>query len=163
MNKRLLSLSLIFCLALSCHSQDVKGEDACAQYIARLIRSAKSYIGCPYEWAATGPDRFDCSGFVYYIFSHAGVHLPRNSRQLSRSGKRVTLRNIRRGDLVFFLSGEPPHRDISHVGIVITDYKDGDFQFIHANLGQGCVSINHFRETRFQRTYGGARRVIDCR
>ena len=72
------------------------------------------------------------------------------------------LTNIKRGDMVFFVSGEAPNRTISHVGIAITDYDNGDFKFIHASSGNGCVCVSCFKDSNYQVTYGGARRVILC-
>lgn len=39
----------------------------------RLIREAYKHIGKPYVWAAFGPDRFDCSGYVAYCLRTSGV------------------------------------------------------------------------------------------
>ncbi|MBP5541747.1 MAG: C40 family peptidase [Bacteroidales bacterium] len=119
-------------------------------------------LGTPYVWAANGPDSFDCSGFVHYVYSYAGVDVKRNSKQLSETGTLVTLREIKKGDLVFFVSGVPPERDITHVGIAITDYDGKSFRFIHANSSAGCVSISEFDEPRFRNTYGGSRRLFPC-
>lgn len=141
--------------------QSSDGGD-CQKQIERVIRLANRQIGQPYEWGGDGPDCFDCSGFVHFVYGMVGIDVPRNSRMLIKAGRRVTLTGLRRGDLVFFFSGEPPERDISHVGIVLTDYKDGNFQFIHANKGAGCVSVSEYREHFFKSSYGGARRIIDC-
>ena len=39
----------------------------------RLIREAYKHLGKPYVWAAFGPDRFDCSGYVAYCLRNSGV------------------------------------------------------------------------------------------
>lgn len=136
----------------------------CELKINKLIRHAKMFIGTPYVWAANGPDSFDCSGFVHYLYSYAGIDVKRNSKQLSQGGIYVPLRKVKKGDLVFFVSGTPPERDITHVGIVISDYdkKNNDFRFIHANRGAGCVSIDNYKDSRFKNSYGGVRRYFDC-
>lgn len=133
----------------------------CQELVDRMILYAISYINTPYVWAADGPSAFDCSGYVKYVYAYAGVCLPRNSRLQSKEGEMVPFLSIRKGDLVFFVSN--PEREISHVGIAITDSdSDGNFSFIHANHGSGRVSISQFKEPYFQTHYGGSRRIISC-
>jgi len=31
-----------------------------------IVQTAKKYLGKPYRYGATGPNSFDCSGFVYF-------------------------------------------------------------------------------------------------
>ena len=121
-------------------------------------------LGTPYVWAANGPYSFDCSGFVRYVYVHAGFNVKRNSKQLSMEGRELSIVEIKKGDLIFFASGEPPERDITHVGIAISDYDPAtrNFQFIHANKRDNCVAISNYNEQRFRNTHGGARRVIPC-
>jgi peptidoglycan hydrolase CwlO-like protein len=42
---------------------------------------AKTQLGKPYVWGATGPDSYDCSGFTGAAYRAGGVSLPRTSRQ----------------------------------------------------------------------------------
>ena len=79
---------------------------------------AERAIGSPYQWAASGPDRFDCSGLVMWAYDHVGVHLPHSSRMQINYGSRVSRGNLQPGDLVFF--GSPIH----HVGMYV---GGGDF------------------------------------
>jgi cell wall-associated NlpC family hydrolase len=39
----------------------------------RIISIAASRLGDRYSFAATGPTRFDCSGFVYWVYKQAGL------------------------------------------------------------------------------------------
>lgn len=142
--------------------QETVDAEECSLQIDKMLRKAKTFLGTPYVWAADGPDSFDCSGYVHYIYALAGIEVKRNSKQLSETGELVTLREIKKGDLVFFVSGTPPERDITHVGIAITDYDGESFRFIHANSSAGCVSISDFKESRFRNSYGGARRLFPC-
>ncbi|MFZ1300853.1 MAG: NlpC/P60 family protein, partial [Leptotrichiaceae bacterium] len=46
----------------------------------KIIDFAKTKLGSPYVWGATGPNSFDCSGFVGYVYQKtAGLVLPRVS------------------------------------------------------------------------------------
>ena len=39
----------------------------------RIIAIAKAQVGARYSFAASGPNRFDCSGFVTYVYRQAGL------------------------------------------------------------------------------------------
>lgn len=140
----------------------VDNDSDCEELIDNVILYARLKLGCPYEWGGSGPNRYDCSGLVNYAFHQIGVVVTRTTSTLCVEGERVYLTNIKRGDLVFFMSGEYPNRHISHVGIAISDYENGDFKFIHASAGNGCVCISRFTDSNYQTTYGGARRIIRC-
>jgi cell wall-associated NlpC family hydrolase len=82
-----------------------------------IVRTAIAEIGSPYEYAATGPHAFDCSGLTTYAFARAGIHLPRTSFAQYHVGHRVSVHHLRPGDLVFFDTAGP---GASHVGIAIS-------------------------------------------
>ena len=146
------------------HAQDDMDSLDCVFSVDRMIRFAERFQGVPYVWAANGPNSFDCSGFVHYVYSHAGYKVKRNSKQLSMEGREIAIVEVRKGDLIFFASGEPPERDITHVGIAISDYDPAtrNFLFIHANKRDDCVAISNYNEQRFRNSFGGARRIIPC-
>ncbi|MEC1970592.1 NlpC/P60 family protein, partial [Bacillus cereus] len=88
----------------------------------KIITEAKKHIGKPYVWGATGPNSFDCSGFVYYAFNHAGYPMSRTTAQgLYDKSQKIT--NPQPGDLVFLHSTYPGGPYITHVGIHIGDGK----------------------------------------
>ncbi len=76
---------------------------------------AESQIGKPYKWAGAGPTSYDCSGLTMVSWSHAGVPLPHSAQYQYDMTKRVAIRDLRPGDLVFF--GTP--KSVYHVGIYI--------------------------------------------
>ena len=41
--------------------------------LQRVLEIAKSKIGSKYAFTATGPNSFDCSGFVTYVYREAGL------------------------------------------------------------------------------------------
>ncbi|MAC84391.1 MAG: glycoside hydrolase [Arcobacter sp.] len=94
-----------------------------------LISLAKSKIGSPYVYAKTGPDSFDCSGFVYYVFNENNISLPRTSINQSKIGPKITRAEIKKGDLVFFDTNLKGH--VNHSGIYL-----GEGKFIHASSGK---------------------------
>ena len=159
---------LVAALAFSCSicsvAQSIENYNlSCEIQIDRVILNARSKLGCQYEWGGNGP-AYDCSGLVYYAFKEDGIDLQRTSKTLSEEGVEVLLTHIKKGDLVFFLSGDDGDKHITHVGIAITDYDDnnGDFEFIHSSKRNNGVYINHFTDFNYQTTYAGARRIIRC-
>ena len=67
---------------------------------------ARHQTGDPYQYGAAGPNRFDCSGLVYYSYRRAGFrHIPRTSSAQAHHMRRISRRHLRRGDFVFFYGG----------------------------------------------------------
>jgi cell wall-associated NlpC family hydrolase len=85
----------------------------------RVIREASRYNGTPYEYGASGPSRFDCSGFTRFIFAKFGISLPHSSSGQYSMVEHVANSQKRIGDLVFFHTGSG---HVYHVGI----YAGGD-------------------------------------
>jgi cell wall-associated NlpC family hydrolase len=73
-------------------------------------------LGKPYEWGATGPNTFDCSGLTQFVWHQAGVAIPRVAADQYAWTIPVPLSQLLPGDLVFF-----GRTDIHHVGIYIGD------------------------------------------
>ncbi|MFD5796306.1 NlpC/P60 family protein [Streptomyces diastatochromogenes] len=100
---------------------DLSGAVAPDARAAAAVAAARSALGRPYVWGATGPSGFDCSGLMQWSYGHAGVHLPRTSQEQRYAGRQVPLSQARPGDLVVYRS------DASHVAMYV-----GNGQVIHA-------------------------------
>ena len=73
---------------------------------AKVIAQAKSHVGALYKYGASGPKRFDCSGFTKYVFKKAaGRTLPHKANSQQRYGKAVSKSKKQVGDLIVFRSG----------------------------------------------------------
>jgi cell wall-associated NlpC family hydrolase len=48
---------------------------------AAAIAFAVRQVGKPYQWGATGPDAYDCSGLVYAAYAAAGIAIARTTYQ----------------------------------------------------------------------------------
>ncbi len=105
-----------------------------------LIEYAKQFLGNPYVWGGTSlTNGTDCSGFTMRIFEHFGYSLSRTSGAQSGNGTRVSLSEIRPGDLLFYYHGS----SIGHVAIYI-----GNGQIIHASTERtGIIIGNAFYTT----------------
>ncbi len=87
-----------------------------ATLAAKALNVAASKRGSPYQWGATGPSRFDCSGLTLYSYKRAGRKLPRTAAAQYNSTRHITSGSRRVGDLVFFHSGSSGS-SVYHVGI----------------------------------------------
>ena len=77
-----------------------------AQRVSSRVISAKDIAlhqrGDAYAYGAAGPDRFDCSGLVFYSFRRAGFPVPRTSGAQAGFARRIAKPDMRAGDLMFF-------------------------------------------------------------
>ena len=113
----------------------------------QIISFAQTKLGSPYVWGATGPNTFDCSGFVGYVFKKAAdVNLPRVSSSQATFKPRISSMNMTKGDLVFFETTGKGH--ISHVGIYM-----GNRQFIHASSGSRRVTVSSLDSNYYNKTF----------
>ena len=78
------------------------------------VDAALSQLGKPYQWAAEGPDSYDCSGLTLWAWAHAGVSLPHNSGMQYAATPRVAQSDWQPGDLLFF--GSPIHHVAMYIG-----------------------------------------------
>lgn len=83
----------------------------------RAFDWARSQAGKPYEYGATGPYGYDCSGLVMEAYRHAGITLPRTTSEMLQSWHLVRVSRPVKGDLAFYGSG--------HVEL----YAHGDWTF----------------------------------
>jgi cell wall-associated NlpC family hydrolase len=86
-----------------------------AGYTAAAFACAQA--GKPYQWAAAGPNSYDCSGLTLRSWAQVGVYLPHNAAAQRRSMPYVDRANLQVGDLVFYYS------DLHHVAIYVGDNK----------------------------------------
>lgn len=102
--------------------------------IQNIITFGYKYIGYPYVFGANGPDAFDCSSFVQYVFSEFNIDLPRVTYDQVSVGKKVKPSKLKPGDLVFT---EGTVKKPEHVGIYI-----GGGQMIHASQSNSSIVVS---------------------
>jgi cell wall-associated NlpC family hydrolase len=86
---------------------------------ARAIEIARTRLGSPYVWGATGPSAFDCSGLTQWAYRQAGLVIPRTSRQQYAALPHVPLDQLAPGDLVFYATDVTNPSTIHHVGMYL--------------------------------------------
>jgi cell wall-associated NlpC family hydrolase len=116
-----------------------------------IVEQALALRGAPYAPGGTGPDRFDCSGLVQYVYASAGIDLPRTVRGQRGAAQPIALAAVQPGDLLFFKTeGRKP----SHVAIAI-----GDGTFVHAPNARGEVRVESLSSAYWRARFDSARRV----
>ncbi len=83
---------------------------------AAAVAYAQAQLGKPYEWGASGPDTFDCSGLTMMAWRQAGVYLDHYTGAQWTETARVPLDSLQPGDIVFYgATGETSY----HVGLYV--------------------------------------------
>lgn len=118
-----------------------------------IINTAKAQLGKPYVWGAEGPNSFDCSGLVYYVYGQHGIKMPRTSREQANVGTTVSQSQLQPGDLIF--SSTDGSGGVNHVGIYI-----GNGQMIHAPQAGDVVKTTNINSSYWQNTYVKSKRVL---
>lgn len=119
-----------------------------------VVLTALGLMGSPYRYGGSEPAQgFDCSGLVNYVYRQVtGTTLPRSTREQAAASRRISRRDLRAGDLVFFNTLGRPH---SHVGIYI-----GEGQFVNAPSSGGRVRIDSMDNPYFSSRFDSARTVF---
>jgi len=68
----------------------------------KAVAFAYAQLGKPYQWGATGPGSYDCSGLVQAAWAAAGVTIPRDTYQQWAALPHIATSAIQPGDLLFY-------------------------------------------------------------
>lgn len=114
-----------------------------------LYKEAASWINTPHVDGGLTRNGIDCSGLVYMLYKNVyGKTLERNSANiLKKNCDKISLSQLREGDLVFFNTSPRSSATVNHVGIYLKDH-----QFIHTSTSKG-VKLNSLDESYFQKTW----------
>jgi hypothetical protein len=120
----------------------------------RLLIFMDQWYGAPYHYGGTTKDGIDCSAFTSLLMADVYNihHLPRMSHDQFNSSLRVSKKNLREGDLVFFHTRGKSHK-VTHVGVYLYNNR-----FVHASIAG--VQISDLSEGYYMHHYAGAGRVI---
>lgn len=120
------------------------------QASVQLYRYYDDWRHVPYRYGGLSKKGIDCSGLVYHAYRTLfDIELPRNVAAQVRSGRRISRKRLKPGDLVFFKTGFRQR----HVGIFIENDR-----FIHVSEKKG-VSLSSLNDTYWGKHYWMAVRV----
>jgi peptidoglycan DL-endopeptidase CwlO len=80
----------------------------------KAVAFAYAQLGKPYEWGATGPNAYDCSGLVQAAWAAAGVAIPRTTYEDWDDLQHIPVSEMVPGDLIIY-------NDEGHVGMYVGD------------------------------------------
>ncbi|CAI8723628.1 Cell wall-associated hydrolase, invasion-associated protein [Brevibacillus sp. IT-7CA2] len=138
-------------------NKQIDSKTASSSDIAdQVISEGLKYKGVPYKFGSSKKTTrtFDCSSFTQRVFKEVGVSLPRDSRQQSKVGQKVSKDQLQKGDLVFFRSYGSSSSRITHVAIYA-----GDNKLLHT-YGKPGVTTTKFKGTSWEKRFELGRRVI---
>lgn len=96
---------------------------------AGIQRGIQSRLGIPYRYGSSGPNRYDCSGFVWSVFNDAGINFTRSSaRSLWAASEPVSGDERYKFGTLVFMNG------LGHMGIVADENG-----FYHASSSKGIT------------------------
>lgn len=133
-NRHLVLVLLVSFFLVSCGGPETRNHGG-SKLAANAADIAARMVGKRYRYGGNRPNKgFDCSGLVQYSYSRAGLNVPRSTKKQRRHSRTVSLRNIKKGDLIFF---NQLGKGSSHVGIYL-----GNNRFVHAPSSGKRVRID---------------------
>ncbi|HMV15093.1 MAG TPA: C40 family peptidase [Chitinophagales bacterium] len=128
-----------------------------------ILWFAKQQLGTPYKYASADPKNggLDCSGFLFYVYTHFKIKVPRTSKDYMNFGKSISTNKIQKGDVLIFTGSDASQKIAGHVGMVI-DTNDGEISFIHGASGKGKgVTISKLSESYYTTRFLKAVRIVN--
>ncbi|WP_047416666.1 C40 family peptidase [Cellulophaga sp. Hel_I_12] len=122
-----------------------------------IIDSALEFSGTRYKLGGTTSKGMDCSGLLFVAFSNHDIHLPRTSYSMAEEGKEIRLKEVTKGDLVFFKTSRKAKK-INHVGLVVA-IDDGEIKFIHSTTSRGVI-VSSLKEGYWNSAFIKATRIL---
>lgn len=116
-----------------------------------ILTKAQEYLGKPYGFGNRNDFKTDCSGFTQEIFEHFGLELPRSAALQSKYGKRVDVKDLQVGDLLFYRTYK---KEPSHVAIYA-----GNGQIIHASYRNKKVQFDSIDKRYYKSRFMYAKRL----
>ena len=122
-----------------------------------VVDSALTFTGVRYKYGGTTRKGMDCSGLLYTSFLQNDIALPRSSEMLSEEGKKIHVKKVQKGDLLFFKT-QRGRGKVNHVGLVV-DVKNDEVKFIHSTTSRGVI-VSSLREGYWNHAFVKATRLF---
>lgn len=92
-------------------------EEAKANMRQNLVNGAYAQLGKPYVWGAQGPNSFDCSGLMNYLYTNiAGLSIGSWTVPQESSGTKISVSEANIGDLLFWGSAGSTYHVAMYIG-----------------------------------------------
>ncbi|MBK7869779.1 MAG: C40 family peptidase [Saprospiraceae bacterium] len=112
-----------------------------------MVTYAQEFLGIHYRYAGRAPQTgFDCSGFTHFVMRNFDVDISTSSRAQIADGKKIDLKLVKPGDLIFFRRSSRSR--ISHVAMVFSNDENG-LRVIHST-SRGVV-IDDLMKSKYWR------------
>lgn len=146
----------------------------------QMINLARSLKGSPYEHYAQGPLKFDCAGFIWYLYNTIlGIDIFEEGYGKSTTGmtmtskygkleiyneglKEINYSLIKPADILFFHRQSLKANEVKednyypgHCGLYL-----GNKKFIHCTIKTNHVSINSFEKEIWVKRLVGTKNII---
>jgi len=154
-------LSFMLCVPLFAQSKTpptlkapyIMNSEAAASDLTmeQVLAKAEEYLGTAYKFGNETSQRTDCSGFTQQVFSEFGIMLPRSAKEQSRYGKKIDVKDLQVGDLLFYRTYK---KEPSHVAIYA-----GNGQIIHASYRAKQVQYDAFDKRYYRQRFLYAKRI----
>ncbi|RRD39054.1 glycoside hydrolase [Leptotrichia sp. OH3620_COT-345] len=97
----------------------------------QLLKSFNNWKGTKYVWGGDSSRGMDCSALTRRVYREVfGYELPRVSTDQVKVGKKVSVNNLKPGDILFF----KPENRVNHTAVYL-----GNSLFINASTSKGVV------------------------
>tara|TARA_R110001606_G_scaffold289971_1_gene437884 strand:- start:204 stop:680 length:477 start_codon:yes stop_codon:yes gene_type:complete len=123
----------------------------------KVVANALHYEGVKYKYGGTTKRGMDCSGVIYVAFGEENFQLPRVSHEMAKEGKKIALKKVAKGDLLFFKTRKS-YKNINHVGLVVSN-KNGQIRFIHSTTSKGVI-VSLLSQKYWAKAFVKATRVL---
>ncbi len=127
-----------------------------------LLREAGSHIGAPYTMGAghTGPDKFDCSGFVWYCNKQCGytsIGYETCDGLWDDLTDPISDSEVLPGDIIYFTGTQPGTNKVrTHIGIVVDPVNK---IMVAASSSHKQVTISSYNTEYWRKHFYGFARV----
>lgn len=122
--------------------------------LAEFQKQFEQFQGMPYVFGGSNPTTsFDCSGLWYFLFQQNGINIPRTAQGQYDYAEKISSKEAKPGDFIFFHSTYETFDYITHLGIYM-----GDGMMYHAG---DPIQYTSMETPYWQEHFAGFGRIID--